>query len=402
MRGTLLLALWIGALIGPEQLAAQESPILAEGPWWMRVLYFIVALPYTLYLVFVDGERLHLLPAPLIGTWIVVRSFREWWRQSFWTPGLVHLMAVLALSTIILINIDWVMNGGEMWTQRYVVIALFGIFPYVVYLVFQGPRLLGRRRAPASGQARGDTDPASPLARRPTRGLTPFYTGAAAVVALGVGTLGAALRGESSGTASVARPELAPLRDPLSVVPTARGVEVGDPDAPFTIVEFGDYQCPACAAFALRFKPSIDSTFVETGQARLVFFDLPLVSRHPNAFLAARAGRCAEDQHRFWEFHEEILDNQGEWSDLAVPHATFAQYASTAGLDVAAFRECLASDRHTDLVQANAELAKKLGIDSTPSIIVIPPTGDPRKPRNYQFNTIAAAVEEARAADARN
>ena len=76
----------------------------------------------------------------------------------------------------------------------------------------------------------------------------------------------------------------------------AKGVTKGPEDAPITIVEFGDFQCPACGAFAQQVKPQIELAFVESAQAKFVFYDFPIVSGHPNAFLAARAARCAEDQ----------------------------------------------------------------------------------------------------------
>lgn len=405
MRRTLLLVLilCIAAFIGPAELVAQENPALAELPWWLRVVYFIVALPYTLWLVFVEGGRMHLLPAPLLGMALILWSFREWSRQKFWTPRLVHIMAVLALATIILINVDWVMAGGEMWTQRYVVIAVFGIFPYVAYLVFLGPKFLGRRRAPTARAAEPDAGWASPPVPRPERSMTPFYIGVGVILVLGLGVVGSAMRSAaSSGPASTPRPDLAPLRTPEALVERARGVEIGDPDAPLTIVEFGDFQCPACGAFALRFKPELESTFVETGRARFVFIDLPLVSMHGNAFLAARAARCAEDQGAFWAYHDELFRNQDAWSDLASPYATFGEYAAAIGIDVADFGACLASQRHTAVVEANAELASKLNINSTPSIIVIPETGDPRRAENYRFATIAAAVAEATEAPAGN
>lgn len=399
MIRTLLLVLWIGAWIGPEQLAAQESPILAEGPWWMRVVYFIVALPYTLYLIFVDGQRMHLLPAPLIAAWFTVRSFPEWRRQRFWTPPLVHVMAALALATIILINVDWVMNGGEMVTQRYVVIALFGIFPYIVYLVFQGPKVLGRRHAPArpvADDADWDTAPAPPRKRSMVR----FYVGVAGIALVGVGLVGTVVLTNAARLASYRRPQLAPLRAPQSVIPAARGVEMGDPEAPLTIIEFVDFQCPACGAFALRHKPEVERALVETGQARFVFFDLPITSMHANAFLAARAARCAEDQGRFWDYHDEIFRNQEAWSALSAPHGAFAEYAEAVGLDVTDFSACLASDRHADVVRANYDLGTRLGINSTPYIVVIAESGDPRRARDYEFTTIAAAVEEARVGSA--
>lgn len=118
MRRALLTAIWIALLIAPTAVGAQEAVPEVNGPWWLRAIYFIVSLPYTLWMVFVDGQQLHLLPAPLLGFALCLWSFREWRRQRFWTPRIIHLMAILGLVTIILINVDWVMAGGEMWTQR--------------------------------------------------------------------------------------------------------------------------------------------------------------------------------------------------------------------------------------------------------------------------------------------
>lgn len=132
--------------------AENSSPGQFDGPWWARILVFIVSLPVTLWMIFVDGQRMHLLPAPLIGAATFLWSFREWRRQRYWTPRLIHVMSVLALATIVLINVDWVRTGGEMWTQRYVVIAIFGLFPYVTYLVFLGPKFLGRRASPREAE----------------------------------------------------------------------------------------------------------------------------------------------------------------------------------------------------------------------------------------------------------
>lgn len=146
MKRILCWAMWIAALSAPTAAAAQESVPEVEGPWLLKALFFIASLPYTLYMVFVEGERLQLLPAPLVVIGLCLWSFRDWRRQGYWTPRIVHVMAVLGLLTIIAINVDWVMAGGEMWLQRYVVIAVFGVFPYLAYLLFLGPKLLGRRR----------------------------------------------------------------------------------------------------------------------------------------------------------------------------------------------------------------------------------------------------------------
>lgn len=178
MRRALACLAWIAVLVTPVAVGAQDATDMAaierieSWPAWARVLFGIASVPYTLFKIFMEGERLYLLPAPLLAIWYCLWSFREWRRQRFWTPRIIHVMAVLALATIILINVDWVMAGGEMWTQRYVVIAAFGLFPYAAYLVFSGPKVVGRRRTVVSTERTdGPGDPMGvPDAPARTRG----------------------------------------------------------------------------------------------------------------------------------------------------------------------------------------------------------------------------------------
>ncbi len=164
--------------------------------------------------------------------------------------------------------------------------------------------------------------------------------------------------------------------DMESLIALAQGVTKGDPNAPIQIVEFGDYQCPACGAFANLEKPRVESTYVESGKAQFVFYDFPLTEIHPNAFLAARAARCAEDQEMYWEYHDNLFLNQTGWSSISNPQAptdptsTFVEYAETLGLDEGDFESCLRSDRHADVVSANMQLGRELGVSSTPTILI--------------------------------
>ena len=87
--------------------------------------------------------------------------------------------------------------------------------------------------------------------------------------------------------------EVVGLDDTATLVRLAQGVTRGDPDARITIVEFGDYQCPGCAGFATYVEPELLAAYVETGKAKFVYYDYPIISAHRNAFLAARAARCA-------------------------------------------------------------------------------------------------------------
>ena len=178
------------------------------------------------------------------------------------------------------------------------------------------------------------------------------------------------------------------------LVNLAHGAELGDPDAPISVVEFGDYQCPGCAMFASSVKPLIELNLVETGRAKFVFYDLPLVGIHSNSFLASRASHCAGDQDRYWEYHTTLFDNQFSWAASGDPMGNFVGYARALGLDDDAFRACLNSDQHADRVSANLRLAGALNLTGTPSIMVSRGTGAARRLPGTDYPTIEDAVEQ--------
>ncbi len=206
--------------------------------------------------------------------------------------------------------------------------------------------------------------------------LKAFYwvlgaTAVLAAVALGWSALGGGL----SSAAMVPSPSIVmgEMEDLEALVEMATGVERGDPDAPITILEFGDFQCPACQQFATFVKPPIDLTYVDEGIARFVFHDYPIVSGHPHAFLAARGARCALDQGEqyFWPFHDQLFSHQSTWSlSQGPPMNAFEDYAATIGLDMGDFADCLDSDRFADVVSANMRLGIELGVSGTPTVFV--------------------------------
>lgn len=178
------------------------------------------------------------------------------------------------------------------------------------------------------------------------------------------------------------------------LVNLAYGSELGDPEAPISVVEFGDYQCPGCAMFASGVKPLIELNLVETGRAKFVFYDLPLVGIHSNSFLASRASHCAGDQDRYWEYHTTLFDNQFSWAASGDPVGNFVGYARALGLDDGAFRDCLNSDRHADRVSANLRLASALNLTGTPSVLVSRGSGAARRLPGTDYVTIEDAVEQ--------
>jgi protein-disulfide isomerase len=211
-----------------------------------------------------------------------------------------------------------------------------------------------------------------------------------AIVAFNSGTGGV---GSAMATTPV---QLGELGD-QEVVQQAQGVQIGESSAPITVLEFGDYQCPGCAAFAAQVKPLIEQEYVQDGTVRFVFHDNPIPAIHPNAFLAARAARCAEDQDRYWAYHDALFANQSRWSPSNNAASLFIDYAEELGLDADPFRSCLRSDAHAELVTANMMLGERLGVPGTPTVFVGagPMPEMVRSPNNWE--NVRSAIERAKA-----
>ena len=218
------------------------------------------------------------------------------------------------------------------------------------------------KKAPQSGTA--ETKPQS------ANDLTKFYWVLGIVAILGIGIVGYSVSSRSTGNMATTPIAIAGLDDPGTLKAMTHGVTKGNPSAPLTIMEFGDFQCPACGEFFRTVEPAVVTEFINTGRAKFVFYDFPLVNLHPNAFVAARAAHCAEDQGKFWEYHDQLYGNQQIWSSLPDPSPVFEEFAGVLGLDDDAFKDCLRSDRHQDLVTANMQLAYVNQAPGTPTIMV--------------------------------
>jgi protein-disulfide isomerase len=141
---------------------------------------------------------------------------------------------------------------------------------------------------------------------------------------------------------------------------------IGDEDAPILIVEFSDFQCPYCSRFhAQTLQPLLD----EYGdQIRFVYRDYPLTSIHPDAYKAAIASECADEQGLFWELHDAMFQNQPITGVGLDAISTMA--ASIDGLDVDALNECIASDKYADEVQKDMTDATSYGVTGTPTFFI--------------------------------
>ncbi len=145
---------------------------------------------------------------------------------------------------------------------------------------------------------------------------------------------------------------------------------IGSPDAPVTIVEYTDYQCPFCSRHFAETYPQLIEQYVDTGLVRYVFKDFPLTSIHPQAVAAAEAARCAGEQNAYLEMHDALFANQNQWSGQADPNSFFISYAEQIGLEPTPFTECLESGRYQTAVEADLNEGIGFGIRGTPTFFI--------------------------------
>jgi protein-disulfide isomerase len=143
---------------------------------------------------------------------------------------------------------------------------------------------------------------------------------------------------------------------------------IGDPSAEITILEFGDYQCTFCYKFHQSTLNTIKQDFIETGKVKLVFKDFPL--NGPDSVLAAEAAYCAQDQEKYWQYHDELYKNWGGERTGWITRESLDKFATTVNLDLEKFNECLDDQKYSERVNQMYEFGKEIGIDATPSFLV--------------------------------
>jgi len=213
-------------------------------------------------------------------------------------------------------------------------------------------------------------------------------------VGLFVISLGFNIFGDDSGspTARVAAPTpSAPIPSAPTGVALVSAKELedddpflGDEDAPLTIVEFSDFQCPFCGRFRDQTLDQIEEEYIDTGKVKFVYRDFPLSSIHPFAQKAAEASECADDQDKFWEYHDVLFENQ-----RSLDTGSLKKYAVDLGLDTSEFNTCLDSGKHADEVTKDLNDAQRAGGRGTPFFIV----GSTPLSGAQPFSAFQAAIE---------
>ncbi|MEM3065287.1 MAG: thioredoxin domain-containing protein [Candidatus Nitrosotenuis sp.] len=139
--------------------------------------------------------------------------------------------------------------------------------------------------------------------------------------------------------------------------------------APITIIEFGDYQCTFCYKFHQSSLDTLTKEYVETGKARLVFVDFTLNGE--DSVLAAEAAHCANEQGKFWEYHDELYNNWGGERTGWVNKQSLTEFAHNVEMNLEKFNDCLNSGKYRQQVIDTYEFGQKIGINATPSFLII-------------------------------
>jgi protein-disulfide isomerase len=143
---------------------------------------------------------------------------------------------------------------------------------------------------------------------------------------------------------------------------------MGNINAPITILEWGDYQCTFCYKFHQNTLDIINEDFIKTGKVKFIFKDFPL--NGPDSKLAAEASYCAQDQEKYWQYHDELYKNWGGERTGWITRESLTKFAETVDLDIEKFNKCLDDHKYENKVDLLYAFGKEIGIDATPSFLV--------------------------------
>jgi protein-disulfide isomerase len=213
------------------------------------------------------------------------------------------------------------------------------------------------------------------------RNLTPFYVAVGVVAVAG----GLWIWSSRAGTTTITLP-------PAGSTPAFAGYVAGSDSALVEIIEYADFQCPACASFAILTGDDVRRRLVNAGRVRWRFKDFPLPI-HDRAPLAHLAAACAGEQDQFWAMHDQLFFNQGRWVRDGRPARLFEDYARAIGIDLDRYNACMDEQRYASRIAATRDEGVSLGVNSTPTFIV----GDQMISGSLSFDRLAELVAQAEA-----
>ena len=207
------------------------------------------------------------------------------------------------------------------------------------------------------------------MAKKPSNARKPgknpamrgFYLLIGAIAVVGIGAL-SYLSARPKGTASQWDSTLPKL--------TAQGHLEGSDSAQLEVIEFADFECPACGQFATLTEPDIRTHLIDSGVVSIRYIDFPL-SIHRNTWNAHRAAWCAGDQGKFWPMHDALYQNQDRWNTEATdnPDNVLSGIAQGIGLNMDAYTQCVKDKKYQAQIQANETLAESRQLDQTPTFV---------------------------------
>ena len=167
---------------------------------------------------------------------------------------------------------------------------------------------------------------------------------------------------------------------------------LGSESASVTIVEFGDYQCEACYAWFHNTRDTLIDNYIETGKAKLVFVDLPFLGR--DSITAAQATYCADDQGKYWEYHETLYNFQEAIDNGWASKDRLVSFAFNLDMNVGEFNDCMDSSKYAKRVKANYDESQRFGAEATPTFLIISPDGAVKKITSAQPYSVFSQVIE--------
>ena len=143
---------------------------------------------------------------------------------------------------------------------------------------------------------------------------------------------------------------------------------LGNPNAKITVVEFGDYQCTFCYKFHNDVMKKINDKYIESGNVNFVYKDFPLNGK--SSILASEASYCAQQQDRFWTYHDMLYDNWGGENTGWITQEILISFAKESGLNLEKFSSCMENSEFRQKVLNNEQFAKEININATPSFLI--------------------------------
>ena len=152
---------------------------------------------------------------------------------------------------------------------------------------------------------------------------------------------------------------------------------LGDPDAPITLVEFGDYQCHYCNVFFQSIEKDIVKNYVDTGKVKIIFKDYNIIGE--DSVKASQGAHCANDQGLFWEYHDILYSNWTGENNGWASSENLAIFAQQIGLNMNKWSECMNKGSHSQIILKSNDDARTLQLTGTPAFFIINSEGEVSK-----------------------